>query len=82
MKYKKRPELIEAMRWCGEQDGKILDWIHKEGGSARFGTGRIFIDIFGGGVHAAERGDFIVKGVDGDFSVMSPAHFELYYEEV
>lgn len=82
--YRKKPVVIEAMhlsepnlpsevaKWCG---GKVEDW-HTVGKKVW-----IIIPTLEGDMRA-DYGDYIIKGVQGEFYPCKPDIFELTYEEV
>ena len=84
MKYRKKPVVIEAKRlmepnlpdeiarWC---DGRVC-------GVGDVGA-KVWIEIDTlEGVMRASYGDFIIKGVNGEFYPCKPDIFEKTYEEV
>jgi len=88
-KYRKKPVVIEAMRNDGEigTTAEILDWIN--GGPGEFGpatydlTGRPGMAIHIAtleGVMRADVGDFIIRGVNGEFYPCKPDVFAKTYE--
>ena len=86
MKYRKKPVVIEAMRytitdraaviaWCGAQSEAIND------DGAPYQLKNIRITTLEG-VMMAEPGDWIIKGVEGEFYPCKPNIFEKTYEPV
>jgi hypothetical protein len=93
-KYKKLPVEIEAFRYDGAlkaSDGRyyVPDWAAKafENGTmycSEFEGSppcELFIKTLEGDVHASV-GDYIIKGVNGEFYPCKPDIFEKTYEEV
>lgn len=97
-KYRKRPVVIEAMRWDGSMEGGgvILEWITGCGGDADFGyvphpeqevgpeapAMMLVLDITTlGGVVTADPGDFVIKGVQGEFYPCKPDIFDETHEK-
>lgn len=90
MKFRKKPVVIEAMQWDGSSKKglKLLRWMRKanEGKTWRefdcdctaYG---IHIRTLEGEVHA-KVGDWIIKGVKGEFYPCKPDIFEMTYEPV
>lgn len=84
-KFRKKPVVIEAMTYDGTQDGMkaVLDWINQNGGSAKRGVWPqgpvIFIETLEGAM-AALSGDWIIKGVQGEFYPCKNDIFEQIYE--
>ncbi len=91
MKYRKKPVVIEAVQWTGKNHremwdfltGKVNDYIQPSGDN-------FYIDhnkIKGGlviktleGEHIATIGDYIIKGVKGEFYPCKPDIFQKTYE--
>lgn len=78
-KYRKRPVVIEAVQWTGENLLEILQFskdsfIDRDNYTLKIETLE--------GVITASRGDYIVKGVDGEFYPCKPDIFEKTYDEV
>lgn len=85
-KFRKKPVVIEALQWTGENIEEIKDFA---GGGAVIhkifeGTGpEYFLQIITlEGVMEASHGDFIIKGVNGEFYPCKPDIFEKTYELV
>jgi len=94
MKYRKKPVVIEAIEWTGENhrpmfnflfDGEIPDSesIKAEGKNFYISHGK----VIGGlviktleGEHIATIGDYIIKGVNGEFYPCKPDIFAKTYE--
>lgn len=77
--YRKKPVVIEAVQYTGDNYSevyKFLGW--KDEGE----MGEWFnIDTLEG-VMTAKKGDFIIKGVNGEFYPCKPDIFEKTYEKV
>jgi hypothetical protein len=82
--YRKKPVIIEAVQLCEpEMPGNIASWC---GGRVE-GVGhldkKVWIEIPTlEGVMRANYGDFIIKGVKGEFYPCQPDIFEATYEKV
>jgi hypothetical protein len=80
MKFRKKPVVIEAIQWKGDNFKEIKEFI--------FNTEKIFtcgdaIHIVTlEGVMEASINDFIIKGVKGEFYPCKPDIFEQTYERV
>jgi hypothetical protein len=86
-RYRKKPVEVEARQW-GLGDGyrhigSVIDWILLGEGSARYHDEdeALYIDTLEGTMRA-ERGDWIIKGVKGEFYPCKPDIFEATYEAV
>lgn len=85
MKYRKKPVVIEAvkyqaefgnnriMNWLAQQDANVKDWL--------FHDGEIIIPTLEGQMKVSD-GDWIIKGVKGEFYPCKPDIFESTYEVV
>ena len=80
MKFKKKPVVIDA--WKLEANTHCIDaLIEIIGGSAKRGPdGSLRIDTLEGEVLAV-TGDYIIKGVKGEFYPCKPDIFAMTYEE-
>ena len=86
MRYRKRPVEIEAIQFKRDCFEDIR--IFTEGKAFNFRTercidGKSYCDIETlEGVHIATEGDYIIKGVKGEFYPCKPDIFEMTYEKV
>lgn len=83
-KYRKKPVVIEAVQWHGDLKGagEITAWIGEGGGTAHFFSGAapaLIIKTLEGDMHAME-GDWIIRGVKGEFYPCKPDIFAATYE--
>jgi len=86
MRYRKKPVVIEAMQWDGSKksfqdiittmdcDDISIIWDGRK-------IAHLFVDTLEGG-HRASKGDYIIKGVKGEFYPCKPDIFEMTYEKV
>ncbi len=88
-KYRKKPVVIEAFKWTGNQE-QIEDpkWIVKAivSGTVTFvnpGTGDVIMMIQTlEGSMAANQGDYIIQGIQGELYPCKPGIFEKTYDKV
>lgn len=94
-KYRKLPVVIEAIQWTGENTNEILEFIGvagyytdyrkigEENGVVVYDTqipgGAICIRTLEGDMYATV-GDYIIKGIQGEFYPCKPDIFEKTYE--
>lgn len=77
--YRKKPVEIQALQWTGENQAELYKFvpahlrIEEEDG--------LYIVTLEGN-HKALIGDFIIRGVKGEFYPCKPDIFELTYDEV
>jgi hypothetical protein len=88
-KYRKKPVVIEAIQLTWDTFNKILEWGNEE---IHFGHNELaksednpagqclFIDTLEGR-HIANLGDYIIKGVKGEFYPCKPDIFKATYEK-
>lgn len=94
MKYRKKPVVIEAFRWTGDQNQtEDPEWIIKaiKNGTVvipnydysikKHGTPVMKINTLEGTM-VAKQGDYIIKGVQGEIYPCKPDIFEMTYEKV
>ncbi len=91
MKYRKKPVVIEAVQWTGKNHRKMWDFLTGKTDSYIKASGdNFYIDhnkVVGGliiktleGEHKASIGDFVIKGISGEFYPCKPDIFEKTYE--
>lgn len=79
MKFRKKPVVIEAKQFFGDPNlQECLDWI---GGNCGGDDTRIVIQTLEGDM-TASKGDWIIRGVKGEFYPCKPDIFEATYEPV
>lgn len=79
-KYRKKPVVIEAIQWNGSNVFEI--WNDFEDIPIRLKEeGTLLISTLEGD-HIASIGDYIIKGIKGEFYPCKPDIFEETYEEV
>lgn len=81
--YTKKPVTIQAVQWDGKNLNEILDFA---GPSAMFHVGTVdeVVDlkiITLEGTHIAKVGDYIIRGVNGEFYPCKPDIFEKTYNK-
>lgn len=77
-KYKKKPVVIEAIRFIGSNYEEIREFI---GQNTLCSDLSIVISTLEGDM-VAQKGDYIIKGVKGEFYPCKPDIFEETYEVV
>lgn len=83
MKYRKKPIIIEAMQWDGsfQSTNTIAKWIGKNITVFNGSFQHIVITTLEGNMRA-EVGDWIIRGINGEFYPCKPNIFERTYELV
>lgn len=86
MKFRKKPVVIEAVQWTGDNGEEINNFC---GNYAKFATSHLGNVVFYGlgietleGFMEASTGDYIIKGVNGEFYPCKPDVFAKTYEAV
>ena len=78
MRYRKKPVVIEAVQWTGSNGGEVTAFL---GGGHWWGQTGPIIETLEGELHTSV-GDWIIKGVNGEFYPCKPDIFEKTYELV
>ncbi|CNA41120.1 prophage Lp2 protein 33 [Streptococcus pneumoniae] len=72
MKYRKKPVVVEAVQWNGNNHKEVID----------FAENKIWFDALGNiwiatleGDMVAKKGDYIIKGVQGGILSMQAGYF-------
>jgi hypothetical protein len=80
MKFRKKPVVIEAVQWTGDNAKEIRDFLQLTD-VARWYDGTLVFRIETlEGQMTASKGDWIIKGVKGEFYPCKPDIFEATYE--
>ena len=76
-KYRKKPVVVEAVQWTGDNTYEIMKWV----GDKVYFRDALYIKTLEGD-HRAIVGDYIVKGIKGEFYPCKLDIFEKTYEPV
>ena len=87
MKFRKKPVVVEAWKFTRESLKDVDSWVRRYCSDitlvSQYGGEVIYIEIETlEGTMRAELGDYIIKGVQGEFYPCKPDIFEMTYEEV
>lgn len=77
-KYRKKPVVIDALQWTGENIKEVMDFMEWRNAAHDERTGLVIHTLEGN--HNALPGDFIIKGVKGEFYPCKPDIFAATYE--
>ncbi|MFT8313183.1 MAG: hypothetical protein ABF633_02890 [Clostridium sp.] len=80
-KYRKKPVVIEAVQFTGENCRSIVDFCKGSKDWVRADKEKVIIQTLEGDM-TANIGDYIIKGVNGEFYPCKPDVFEKTYELV
>jgi len=81
-KYRKKPVVVEAVQWTGENHTEIVRFVTHDGKRlAAFSLCEMYIKTLEGDMIAAP-GDWIIKDVNGEFYPCKPDIFEKTYERM
>lgn len=85
-RFRKRPVEIEAIQFAGDNPTPIIAWVLANGGTARYhdddpAGDHIAIDTLEGTMRA-DVGDWIIRGVAGEFYPVKDSIFRETYEAV
>lgn len=85
-KYRKKPVVIEAVRYTGNNYNEIAEWMRVNLGYEPGAQGspegvELAIPTLEG-IMIASPGDYVIKGVAGEFYPCKPDIFEQTYEEL
>lgn len=76
--FRKKPVIIEAIQWNGRNEMEIARFI---GGNLEMDGNRLLIHTLEGTM-TASVGDYVIKGVNGEFYPCKPDIFEKTYDPV
>ena len=78
--WKKKPLVIEAVQWTGENSREILKFCSTVDVCVHHHTKELVIPTLEGN-HVAAVGDYIIKGIKGEFYPCKPDIFLASYDE-
>lgn len=82
-RFRKKPVVIEAMQTrddaIGSNLGIVANWITLNGGAATVRNGHLAITTLEGPLHVTP-GDWVIRGVSGEFYPCKPDIFAATYE--
>ena len=85
MRYRKRPVEVEAYCYQAELgNNRLMNWLSQQGANVSgwvFHDGEITIPTLEGLMKVSD-GDFIIRGVKGEYYPCKPDIFDLTYEAV
>lgn len=79
MYYTKKPITITAIQWTGENFPDIMRFMNYDG--YRYTGSELFIETLEGD-HFATVGDYIIKGIKGEFYPCKPDIFHMTYDKL
>lgn len=79
-KYRKKPVIIEALQWTGENIEEMDNFINCKYGYTPYDNA-IYVPTLEGEMKA-DINDYIIKGVKGEFYPCKPDIFNKTYEEI
>jgi hypothetical protein len=81
--YQKKPIQVEALQWTGKNRREIFDFCTQSYFNTDFETGnlKLHVQTLEGNMEASV-GDYIIKGIKGEFYPCKPDIFKLTYNEV
>jgi len=80
MKFRKKPIVIEAIQWTGENPDAVIAFLRDQ--SLEWDRKEAFTIYTLEGNMRADKDDWIIKGVKGEFYPCKPDIFSATYEEV
>lgn len=81
--FVKKPVKVQAVQWTGNNYEEIVDFVGVYSLPMFLGKDSVIIIIKTlEGNHYARKGDWIIRGVNGEFYPCKPDIFEKTYEEV
>ena len=82
MKYRKKPVIIDACQWDGENEAELRSWSQFSNELCFTGPGdeRELDVVTLEGTMRAKAGDYIIRGVNGEYYPCKPDIFDKTYE--
>ena len=80
-KYRKKPEIIEAIQYSFDKAKEVYDFIGEENIFVDLDACKLYIKTLGYKVLVSPN-DYVIKGENGEFYLCKQNIFEKTYEEV
>ena len=84
-KYRKHPLIIEAVQWTGDNTPEVQEFLGDRFMGQSYPHHYLVFRSIEGAFKASHRvspGDYIVRGIDGEFYPVKPSIFEMTYEKL
>jgi len=81
MKYRKKPVIVDAVLWTGKNFAECINFCPPLLSETYRGDERLTIPTLEGKM-TAETGDYIIKGIKGEFYPCKPDIFKQTYDPV
>lgn len=78
--FVKKPVKVRAVQWTGDNYEEITDFVGHISFPYSFDKGSVIIETLEGN-HYARKGDWIIRGINGEFYLCGPDIFKKTYEE-
>ncbi len=79
MKFRKKPVVIDAVLWSGDNVDAVSEFLGATYIDIKLSTKSLFIHTLEG-VMEASQGDWIIRGVRGEFYPCKPDIFDATYD--
>lgn len=79
--FVKKPVQVQAVQWTGDNYEEIVNFVGHISFPYSLDKGSVIIETLEGN-HYARKGDWIIRGINGEFYPCKPDIFEKTYEEV
>ena len=80
-KYRKKPVVIDAIQVDDTNLDTLVEWVQQHNHESNYSQGSIYIRTLEGTMRA-DKDDWIIKGVKGEFYPCKPDVFAATYEPV
>ena len=79
MKYRKKPVIVDAIQWTGENEKEVESFLVLGGAWFDKDSNFLIICTLEGDMYV-DKGDYIIRGIKGEFYSCKPDIFEETYE--
>lgn len=80
MKFRKKPVVIEAIQWTGENTQEVYQFCNSGSRDCHIMGDKLLIKTLEGTMEAS-AGDYIIRGVNGEHYPCKPDIFDKTYEK-
>lgn len=81
MRYRKKPVVIDAIQWRGDNYSEVFEFTGGNAYPAKSHSDTLFVTTLEGEMKA-DKGCYIIRGINGDYYPCQEVTFKKIYEKV
>lgn len=81
MKYRRKPVVVDAIQWTGDNYAEIFEFTEGKAYLSSSHSSTLIVETLEGNM-VADKGCYIIRGVNGDYCPCEENFFNKIYEQV